>query len=75
MKLPLLIPVYALHPRCQEESLPLPGGVRLKETSVVQLSITDVDVGVFIRDAILCERFCFSLVHGPAGDKLGPTNR
>lgn len=70
MKLPLLLAVYALHPRRLEESLPLSGGVRLEETPVLQLCITDVDVGVFIRDLIRREPVCFSLVDGPAGDQL-----
>lgn len=70
MKLPLLLPVDALHPRCLEERLPLFGGVRLKEASVLHLSITDVDVDVFIWDLIHSEPFCFSLVHGPGGDQL-----
>lgn len=52
MKLPLLLPVYALHPCCLEESLPLSGGVRLKETSILKVSIADVDVSVFIWDLI-----------------------
>lgn len=70
MKLPLLLPVYALHPRCLEESLPLFGGVRLKETSILQLSIIDVDVTVFIWDLIHHEPVCLFLVNGPTSDQL-----
>lgn len=64
MKLPLLLSVYTLHPCCLQESLSLFGGVRLKETSILQLSITDVDVSVFVKDLIRCEPVCFSLVNG-----------
>lgn len=70
VELPLLLPVYALHPRCLEESLPLFGGVRLKETSILQLSITDVDVSVFILDLIHSEPLCFPLVNGPTSEQL-----
>lgn len=49
MKLPLLVPVDAFHPCCEEESLPLSGGVRLKESSV---SVVDVDVIVLLWDLI-----------------------
>lgn len=70
MKLPLLLLVNTLHPRCQEESLPLSGRVRLKETLILQLRITDVDVNVFMWDLIHCEPVCFSLVNGPTGDQL-----
>lgn len=37
MKLPLLLLVDVLHPRRLKENLPLFGGVRLQETSIIQL--------------------------------------
>lgn len=46
MKLPLLLSIYPLHSCSREERLPLSGGIRLQETSLLQLSITDVDVNV-----------------------------
>lgn len=69
--LPLLI-VYALNPRSQEESLSLSRGVPLKDTSILQLSITNVDVIVFIWNLVQCESAFFSLFDGPTCDKLEP---
>lgn len=73
VKLLFLLPVDALHPSRLEESLTLPGGVRLKERSVLQVSVADVDV--VVRDLVHCQRVGLSLVDGPAGDQLESTDK
>lgn len=52
VKLPLLLPVDAFHPSCEEESLPLLGGVGQGENAALQVSITDVDVSAIEQHLI-----------------------
>lgn len=52
MQLPLFLPFYPLHARSLQEGLPLSGGVRLKETYILKVCITDGDVSIW--DLIHC---------------------
>lgn len=71
MKLLLLLLVDALHPRRQEESLPLPGRIRLHGASIVQLRLADVVViALGGNSGVSSEWTRFVLANGLIGDPL-----
>lgn len=70
VKLPLLLLVDDLRPRCQEESLSLFGRERLKVASVLQIRRTNMDVRVSTQNLIRRQLLRLVLVNSSTYDQL-----